>query len=234
MHCDPRGGHNRKTINTNFFKIWTPSMSYVLGLIVADGTLIDARKSSRTCYFAISNNDKVLLEKVREFMASNHNIYTRQERMVHFKFKKKSYLCKENHILRIGNKKMFLDLLNLGITPRKSLDMKLPHIPNNLFSFFLRGYLDGDGSIISKVPAGQTAPRVSTVFTSGSSIFLNLLSEKLHLLARVSKQRIHKNYEYYQLRYSKNDSLVLLSYIYKYLNSAPYMKRKYNIYKSIR
>ena len=58
MCRDPRGGHNRKHINENFFKTWSPKMAYVLGFIIADGSAEDVRKTSRTCYIQISNNEK--------------------------------------------------------------------------------------------------------------------------------------------------------------------------------
>ena len=40
---DPRGGHNRSSINQDFFKSWSPNMAYVLGLIYADGTIEDVK-----------------------------------------------------------------------------------------------------------------------------------------------------------------------------------------------
>lgn len=38
-------------------------MGYVLGLIFADGAILDVRKSSRTCYVQIASNDKAFLKK---------------------------------------------------------------------------------------------------------------------------------------------------------------------------
>lgn len=62
MYRDPRGGHNRKRVNENFFKTWSPQMAYVLGFIFADGAIEDLRKSSRTCYIHLASNDKSLLK----------------------------------------------------------------------------------------------------------------------------------------------------------------------------
>lgn len=208
-------------------------MAYVFGLILADGALLDVRKSSRTCYIMISNNDKSLLEKVGGAMSSNHTIYTRKSRVVKFS-NGKTYFCKENYVIRIGSKKMFLDLLNKGITPRKSLNMKLPEVPDCVFNFFLRGYFDGDGSVYSKVPRGQKSSRVKLVFTSGSLRFLESLSIKLNSILNIPVRNTSNNYKCYQLQYRKKDSLKLLVYMYQQLEATPYLERKYNIYKNIK
>jgi len=45
---------------------------------------------------------------------------------------------------------MYNDLLNLGIVPRKSKILRFPtkeQIPENLIQHYIRGYLDGDGSV---------------------------------------------------------------------------------------
>src|SRR5688572_8437921 len=125
MFRDSRGGSNHKPISENFFEEWCPKMAYVLGLILADGAIEDTRKSSRTCYILISNNDISLLNQVRSVLNSKHKIYFRDPRIVTFPGGK-SYLCKKSYVFKFGNKKIYQDLINLGITPRKSLRIKLP------------------------------------------------------------------------------------------------------------
>ena len=45
-------------------------------------------------------------------------------------------------------KKIFKDLIKLGVTPRKSLTLKFPTFLNeDLMRHFIRGYFDGDGCI---------------------------------------------------------------------------------------
>ena len=75
MILDNRGGHNRKKINENFFKLWCPKMAYVLGFIYADGSLLNTNKSSRTYYLSFSNNDYPLLEKIREILCLHRCIH---------------------------------------------------------------------------------------------------------------------------------------------------------------
>src|SRR3989344_301385 len=134
MYRDARGGHNQKTFNENFFKTWSPSMAYVLGFISADGAVIDARKSSRTCYTSISSNDIELLEQIKTAMNSKHTV---KKRLAHYtKFKNGVYFCKDSYVLRFGSKIMFQDLVNLGVTPRKSLRLKIPPVPNIYLPYF--------------------------------------------------------------------------------------------------
>jgi hypothetical protein len=54
MVRDPRGGHNRKKINEDFFKTWSPQMTYVLGFMYADGALLNTKQThlvEPTIYF---------------------------------------------------------------------------------------------------------------------------------------------------------------------------------------
>jgi hypothetical protein len=68
MHTDPRGGHNKKLIDHNFFKTWSKN----------DGAVEDCRISSRTCYISIGINDYDLLVKIRKSLSSDHNIYIKK------------------------------------------------------------------------------------------------------------------------------------------------------------
>jgi hypothetical protein len=87
MNIDPRGGHNQRKFDQNFFKIWNPKMAYILGFIYAYGSIIDARKSTRTCYTSIKINDLELLEDIRETIHSKHKITIRKPQKVIIKGK---------------------------------------------------------------------------------------------------------------------------------------------------
>ena len=206
-------------------------MSYVLGLIYSDGAVEDVRKSSRTCYFTISSNDRSLLTKVRKALSSNHVIYSKKPRIAKFS-DGKSYFCRENFNLRVGNKKMFSDLIKLGLTPRKSLNMTFPQVPPKYFSYFLRGYFDGDGCVMIKTPKNQVAKRVIVAFTSGCKSFLETLSEKLCSCLDIKLKNVYKNGNAFNLVYRKGSGLKILSFMYKDLDKAPFLDRKYAIYKN--
>lgn len=229
---DPRGGHNRSQINQNFFKSWSPQMAYVLGFIFADGAIEDVQKSSRTCYIAITatSKDFSILNKIKDAMNSGHKLYRKKSKPVLFPHGK-TYTPDECFILRIGSKLMYNDLLKLGVTPRKSLTIIFPKILADYLSFFLRGYFDGDGCIYLK---NKRFPIV--VFTSGSADFLIGLSHYLNVALGIPIKVVNINNSslnpYFQLRYNKSSSLKILEFMYKDLEKAPYLERKFAIYQS--
>lgn len=205
-------------------------MAYLLGYIYSDGTIEDVRKSSRTCYLAITSVDYDILYKIREALSSNHNLYINKQRVTIFPGNRK-YLCKQSYTLRIGSKSLFDDLVKLGLTPRKSLTLKFPKIPINFLKYFVRGYFDGDGSVMVSTAKGRKMSSITTTFTCGSSIFLEDLGYSLNKFATSRIKNIFRNPHAYQLNYKKWDSLKVLDFIYSNLNKAPFLARKYNIYK---
>lgn len=208
-------------------------MAYILGLLFADGALLDARKSSRTCYLQLTSKDKSLLETVRELMSSFHLITKRGPEYVYFK--KKRYFRSEIYSLRIGSKLMYQDLLKKGLTPNKSLTMRFPYVPQKYLSFFTRGYFDGDGCVSLHNRENGKTPEAQVVFTSGSVIFLKELMGKFTSIAGVSLKQIckYKNQGAYRLRYRKLEGLEILKFMYKSLDKAPYLKRKFDIYLNL-
>ena len=173
---DPRGGHNRYKFKIDFFEKWSPEMAYVLGFLYADGDIEDVRKSSRTQYVTIASVDRDILESIKKALGSGHNLNYRAPRKVTYR-NGKTYESRGIYRLRIGSKKMFNDLLKLGLSPRKSLTIKFPDdIPDNCLNHFIRGYFDGDGCITIKNGTGKNGQAilhgVNVIFTSGSKLFL--------------------------------------------------------------
>lgn len=227
MDIDPRGGHNRRKFNHNFFKTWSYPMAYVLGYLFADGALINANKSSRTCYITITSKDKQIIYQIRDALGSKHNIYIRKPGLMYIRGKQ--YLRSSQYTLRIGSKKMFTDLATLGLQSRKSLIMTFPQIPNKYLSFFLRGYFDGDGCIY--VGKSKESLRLSVIFTCGSANYLSSLKDKLNLILGLETSiQFYEAYAY-RLIYRNNNGLKILNFMYKNLAKAPYLERKYLKYQ---
>lgn len=222
MERDSRGGHNRKKINENFFKEWSPQMAYILGFIFADGAVEDCRESSRTCYLSLANNDLDLLQQIKSAMASQNSVEIRRPRIVNIFGKE--YLCKTSYCVRIGNIEIYNDLVKLGLCPRKSLVIELPTIPNIYFQYFLRGYFDGDGCInIEKTKKN----RMNIIFTSGSKVFLEQIQDRIKTNYLQIKSYIGFGSGAFRLRYSYRNALLLANYMYQDITSAPYLKYKY-------
>ena len=126
--------------NSNFFEnIDTPQKAYWLGFLYADG-YINEKENSLTLNLQL--NDKNHLEKFqRAIGAINNNIG----------YPKKHTLGKDYYMamLSIRDKKIVKDLCNKGCTQNKSLILTFPYkyLTENLYSHFIRGILDGDGTL---------------------------------------------------------------------------------------
>jgi hypothetical protein len=121
------------TCNSNFFKVWSNEMAYVLGFIWGDGCL---EKSNPVV--VVSQKEVEILEKIKTLLNSNAIIRTRANS------------GSKNNIsfLSLYNKEMYNDLLSLGLTPTKSKIMTYPHqMPEQYDSHFLRGIWDANGCI---------------------------------------------------------------------------------------
>ena len=119
-----------------------------------------------------------------------------------------------------------------GLKERKSLDMLLPNIPNEYFGDFLRGYFDGNGSVVLRYTQYNTYAQIS--FTSGSSQFVDGLQDKLFTLG--IKSHVYKdgriNNSSYCLKVIKRSEIEkLFKVMYQTSNQESRLKRKYEKYK---
>ena len=228
---DLRGGHNRQKFNKDFFKKWTPEMAYVLGFMYADGNITDAI-SSRTQYISFDSNDRDILEKIKIALSSNHSIQIKPEKItIHANG---TYKNKEGFRLRIGSREMFSDLVDLGLTPRKSLTITFPQsVPTICLGHFIRGYFDGDGCVHIMKGKGKYGQDIlkglKVIFSSGSKVFLNELNIALEKRG-FKNGKIYFSSGAYSLKYSTSESVKLFKFFYKD-NPIPFLNRKLEVFK---
>lgn len=150
--------NKRYSCDENFFQNWSLDMAYILGLWWADGCIYGEYKN----YFNLSlhKNDIDLLIKIKRMMKSNHKIS----------------INKNMASLVISSKKIYSDITLLGGTPKKSLTVDFPKIPQQYTKDFIRGLWDGDGSIYFL----KKENRFASSILSGSSKFASSLFKKLH------------------------------------------------------
>lgn len=134
----PKTETNRKTlINQHFFdKIDTQEKAYILGLLYADGCVVEKDYEIK---ISLQEQDKNLLEKIKDCIE-----YSGQLRSI----VRPPYLNQWG--LDFRSKHLYNAVTNLGCVPRKSLILKFPteeQVPKYLHSHFIRGYFDGDGCI---------------------------------------------------------------------------------------
>jgi len=206
-------------INETFFKSWSPEMAYVLGLYAADGCLSDSRGAN---IISLSSVDFEHLQKIRILLASTHPIRRQSNNKTSSIF-----------LFSFAHEEMFQDLLNLGLTPRKSLTLSFPKVPSQFLRHFIRGVFDGDGSVGIEKKGAYRVPRLRVTFTSASRNFIYPLNESLHLNGGLSIRKIYK-YQYegaYRLIYIGMECLKLFNYLYYGVPEKLYLERKYNKFK---
>lgn len=122
-------------INDDFFNtIDTEKKAYWLGMIATDGT-IRKNKNRNEIVLSLKIEDVIHIEKFLKDIGSSSKVYytTRNG-------SKQAYAS-------ICSKQLKKSLINLGITPNKSLTIVPPKLPKCLERHFWRGCIDGDGSI---------------------------------------------------------------------------------------
>lgn len=129
------------SVNENYFeKIDTEEKAYYLGLIAADGNV---SKNLNQFEIGLSGEEELqLLKRMKESIEYTGGLYQRK--------RKNKPTHKEAYRLSIRSKKFIKNLMEKGIFPNKSLTLKFPtfdQVPEHLIRHFIRGYVDGDGTI---------------------------------------------------------------------------------------
>jgi intein/homing endonuclease len=196
-------------VNENFFKEWSSDMSYLLGYLYADGSMIES-KEIRAKYLCIGSIDRYLVENSKKLLSSEHNL----------KIVERGGNRKRWYSLKIGSHKIYNDLEKLGVYQNKSNTISFPGtIPNKFINDFIRGYLDGDGCIHLEKGIGQrNQPLIKAlkiIFTSGSKEFLSGMALVLNNKVGLKQTKVYDSRRSFQLRYGTHDSLELFKYMYK-------------------
>lgn len=213
------------TFDENFFSSWTPEMAWVLGVIYSDGNLyhyVDTNQYRLQIY----QKEPELLDKVKSLMRCDARLYFNPRREY------ENGVAGEIYTLQIQSQctnQFFLDLLRLGVMPKKSLTIEFPEIPQEFVRHFIRGCWDGDGSVY----IGTNSRAIRSSFISGSYHFMSGMLYELEK-AGLSKRTIYKNtYKRknpnYSFRFSGSQCKKLYHYLYDNVPPEQYLERKYNI-----
>lgn len=206
-------------MNLEFFENWSAEMAYILGFFAADGSMYINPGGSR--YFSFYSNDLEILEKIRSLVESRNKISVRKS--------------KRAYVLQIGSKKVFNDLLRLGLTRNKSKILQFPNIPNEFMRDFVRGYFDGDGNILHKTYFRKDRNKYKDYFAikfiSGSKDFLKAMRENLYLFAKTGMGSFFRGDRSFVLSFAMKDSKRLCAFMYDNASKNAYLERKYEVYK---
>lgn len=129
----------RSILNENYFKTWTPTMAYTFGLWCADGNIYRHRPTHKWSFtIPLQEKDSYILEPIRQDMDAKFPL----------RYWQPPGNRQRQGILNFRSTTIGNDLIALGGTPKKSLHLKYPSVPNQFLPDFVRGVFDGDGSII--------------------------------------------------------------------------------------
>lgn len=201
-------------------------MAYILGYIYADGSLEDSPKI-RGKYIRVTSIDKDRLEFIVKELGAEHPIR---------RLKKIQPSEKRRYFVRIGSKQLYESLHRFGLTPKKSLTVRMPIVPKKFLVHFVRGYFDGDGCVFVETALNPRKRKIlkalRVIFTSGSKRFLIDLEKIMRKNFIVSKRKIIHAQRSCQIRYGTSDSVRLFTYMYRHVAVTEFMERKYTKFKS--
>jgi intein-encoded DNA endonuclease-like protein len=221
---------NRYNLNENYFSsIDNQNKAYILGLLYADGFVGDSHFNN----IVLSMKDKELVELVGKKIE-----FTGEVR----KCKKGGFEnSTEGYVLNFSSEKMANNLREWGMFPNKSLVLnELPKIKEELYRHFIRGYFDGDGSIVLSQHSSYHKVGGQIKKYVYPSYYFMLLGTKEFLLMIVDKM----NLQYFRIDDTKTDAIKSLRvnakcvfnsiFSYMYDDAEMYLQRKYDKWLQIK
>ena len=166
--------------------------------------------SSDNRNIVITSKDRKFLYQVREVL----HLQVKLGRKSRSTEKEKKY-----SVLQFGDVCFYQFLQNIGLTKRKSLTLSCLKIPDQYFHDFLRGVIDGDGSIQKWRHATNGNMQWSLRIVSGSPFFLPWIKGKIKKIMDIDGKiyivrRSERKNPLYILKYGKFAAKVILRICY--------------------
>ena len=168
-------------------------MAYVLGLWWTDGYMY--LKPHGAHQIEIASNDRDHLEVVAQFVGANYTL-------------RKVSKTSECYEVTFCSKEMYRDLEALGGTPRKSRTIGFPDVPTELLPHFVRGVVDGDGTL------SWNGDRPIHQVYSGSPRFLNGLITAVEQGTGIPAPTPQANRENWTAKWSTVRAKCLVAWLY--------------------
>lgn len=165
---------SKYTYDHDFFSnIITEEQAYWCGFIMADGC-VTINKQTNSCELCIKlqARDGTHLQKFNKSIQGNLPIEYR-EHICNLSSPPTTHTISS---IRLYSQQIVHDISKYGVIPNKSLIKQFPNnIPNSLMSHYIRGYFDGNGSIVLSGSNKKNASKkyISCTINSGSYTFVN-------------------------------------------------------------
>lgn len=136
-------------VEEDFFTVWNEKSAYIFGYFLADGNIYN-----NALTFKVTLKKKPILEQIKTAVGTDKPVREVDERV---------------YQLRVNSQRFTEPLRERGYEGAKTTSLSVPEdLPDELYSHFLRGYFDGDG----------TAGNYCLAFDSIDREFLESLSRK--------------------------------------------------------
>lgn len=207
--------------------IWSPELAYAIGLIATDGNL-----SRDGQHITLRSSDLDQMETFKKCLRLSNRIVAPPT--------SGQYATRTCYRIQFGGAQFYRWLLSIGLFPQKTYTLGPIAVPNKFFRDFLRGHLDGDGSITTYQDRYNTFKHSDYIYTrllvrfiSASRIHLEWLRDTITKLLGIKgdfhrvpapKKGITK-VDMWQLKFMKKESIKLLNWIY-YAKDIPALARK--------
>ena len=213
---------NRRKYNVNdsyFKKIDTEHKAYWLGFIYADGFI---NTTEDVIGISLSKEDINHLEKFKndvEFTGPIHN------------YKGKGFIETDYVRIVIRSKQMKQNLISLGVYENKTDILKFPtlnQVPKELIYHFIRGYIDGDGSI-TYGHIQKNGNKNYSIKITGTLDIIQSIQHALNTNVKLEQRYPDRNTDNWSLTIGGNKQVErILDLLYG--NANVFLDRKYNRY----
>ena len=198
------------SINTAFFRQWSPEMAYVLGVFYTDGCLTRTQNGYYSA--SISQKEPELLEKCLALMNCDAELAYRPNNSP----------AGGLYTFAVNHQDVCRDLVASGLHPRKSLTIQFPDMPTENLRHFIRGCWDGDGCIC------KSGARWQASFCCGSHAFIARLHDALLLLGMPAVKLCRdRRVRVYRIAWSGSRCGLLFRILYDDVPATQYLTRKY-------
>lgn len=207
-----------KTFNESYFDIIdTEDKAYFLGLLFADGCVLDGGSRKKRLSISLQEPDRDILEAMIR--------YTNYSGTIDVKSRLRKAHHKRECVLFYSSDHMCESLMRLGCTPRKSFTLEFPTgVPESLIRHFIRGLFDGDGSIHGSKSGGLNYEAMSFDIYGTRSI-CNGVKQTFTDSIGVSGSRILKRGSIFAFLVGGNKNIRKI-YEYLYKDATIFMERK--------
>lgn len=227
LHRCIHGNAERNTgsCNDSFFSEWSPSMTYWLGFLYADGNVCHYRVGY-TISISLQCADHSHVRRFRDAVQSTYHLGLNKP-------SRNAFGTKCLAVTQIRSDKMASDLIKLGCVPNKLLILEWnDYVPRSLMHHFVRGYFDGDGCIFFYKTKAEM--RVSFCGTSMfmTGLFNYIKDNVLHDHKANGCMYHRKNSTLTELSYAgRHSAMAVLNWMYRDSANEMRLTRKYQYYE---